>query len=126
MARWSDGSYYKGELVSSSTPGSLKFRTVNGKYENFRSSDWQALAPDIIPTRKSTLVGFRIVAQESSNRFQLGTVRSVGALANAIYNVRLDSGRDGSYNIDKLRLLLPGFTGVFPVLNRLRSFSFSY
>lgn len=97
-------------LIPSVEPDFMLFRSVYGYNNAFRASDWQAFVPDIIPDRKSTSVGSRVIAREDSNKFHPGTIVYIDRFhVNCI--VDLDGGGYWFRTITQLRILLPGFTG---------------
>ena len=113
FARWFDGYYYRGQIISSGESDQMVFRSVWGYYESFSPSDWQAFVPDVTPVRKSTPSSSRVITPIFTNKYQAGTIVFINASSFA-YKVRHDDGGGESYfNLTDLRLMHPGFAGMY-------------
>ena len=113
FARWSDGYYYGGQIISSGESDQMVFRSVWGYKESFSPSDWQAFVPDVTPVRKSTPSNSRVITPVTTNEYQVGTIVYIDA-SSFTYKVRHDDGGGESYfNLTDVRVMHPGFAGMY-------------
>ena len=115
FARWFDGFYYRGQIISSSESDQIVFRSVweNDVHLSFSPSDWQAFVPDVTPVRKSTPSSSRVITPIFTNKYEAGTIVYINA-SFFTYKVRHDDGGGEShFNLTDLRVMHPGFAGMY-------------